>query len=64
MTVRHERQLLGILNRNIWHLMRNRFAVQHTHYNAAEQILEENDNAVVQEERGGKGETLPIYHPV
>ena len=45
-TVLHERQL-AVLNRNIRQLMRNRFA----HGNAAAQIREENDDAMVLEER-------------
>ena len=49
-TALHNRQL-AVLNRNIRHLMRNRFAVQHDHDNAAAQIREDNDDVMVLEER-------------
>jgi len=53
----HERQL-GVLNRNIRHLMRNRFAVQHAHHNAAAQLREENDDGrVLNEERREESDT-------
>ena len=49
-TALHNRQL-AVLNRNIRHLIRNRFAVQHDHDNAAARIREENDDAMVLKER-------------